>query len=53
MSQTAIVLLLVALASAYVFARVYRTVRNARRAKEGCGAGCGCDAPSAVRATKG
>jgi hypothetical protein len=47
MSQAAIVLILVALASAYVVARAYRTIRNARRTKDGCGAGCGCDAPSA------
>lgn len=51
MGQGVIVLLIVALASTYVLTRVARAVRSARRSKDGCGSGCGCDAASAgVRA---
>lgn len=40
--QTAGVLAIVTGAALYLASKVWRTVRTARRAADGCGAACGC-----------
>jgi hypothetical protein len=47
MVQTAIVVLIVLVAAAYVGRRVWRTLRPARGADAGCAHGCGCETADA------